>query len=68
MTQRSVYLPLEYACAVPAACLVLSVELCLGTVQALDNLMAGRTTIVVVRGVLLCLCCTTRSAWDDACP
>ena len=40
-----------------AAGLAFTVELCLGCVQALDNLMAGRTTIVVVRGAFLCLCC-----------
>lgn len=52
MAQRSGIQHLESACAMPAACLALAVEFCLGHVQALDNLMAGRTTIVVVRGIV----------------
>ena len=49
-------LHLEAACAKLAACLAFAVDFCLGYVQALDNLMAGRTTIVVVRDIIQQLC------------
>ena len=65
MTQRSAILHpgvcMCYACCWP-------VESCLDCVQALDNLMAGRTTIVVVRDVILYVCCTVQPARNDAWP
>ena len=51
MTQRHPA-PGSLHCARLGAGLALTVEFCLGCAQALDNLMAGRTTIVVVRRII----------------